>query len=65
MTSPFTALNAAAIRAERRQKRALIAANLFLTALLALAVFLIARATLTLALGLPDVLAQAATLKGM
>lgn len=57
--SPFTRLNAATIRAERRNAwRAALA--LATAATLALAVLMLAHMALQLALALPDILSQSA-----
>lgn len=57
--SPFTRLNAAAIRAERRDRRAAIAATATAAAL-ATVVVLLGHMGLQLAVQLPDILSQSA-----
>lgn len=65
MNSPFTRLNTATIRAERRaQITARITSAAIFAALTALALILI-DAAMTTALALPETLATAETLKGM
>lgn len=64
MTSPFTAINTAAIRAEARH-RANLAGHLLCLIILAAALTALAHLTLQTALALPDLTARAAALKGM
>lgn len=65
MTSPFTRLNAATIRADRRAALARTARRLGAAILIALAALALADAILTTALALPETLARAEALKGM
>ena len=65
MNSPFTHLNAAAIRDERTTRLRRRAKDAITLAALLIAVLVVADMALTTALALPDLAAQAAALKGM